>query len=126
MQAERVDITLGRPQMLEIAMERSWEFATSPPETVAALRVGILQPQEAAVARGRGSAISLAALLLQCGDIEGARGALDKAVPQEYWTEHMRAVSFWQAGELSIAEVSVRSNAPETAGARSPAGLDAT
>jgi Flp pilus assembly protein TadD len=120
---ERLDITLGRRHLLEIAMDRSWEFGKLPPETSIILRAGILQHQKESVERGRGSAVSLAALLLQCGDIEGARKVLGEAPKEDYWSEHMRAMCSWQAGELPIAEDILRSLA--SANAQDPRPLHA-
>lgn len=102
-ETEEVTVAVGRHQLLEIAVERGPEFRTLPTEVMAALRAGIIEPQRAAVQRGKGSAISLASLLLQCGDIEGAKVALADA-RDEYWALHLRAMCAWQGGDLKTAE----------------------
>lgn len=106
---QNVDLALGRHQLLEIAIDHSWTFESLPPEAVAALRAGVLEPQRLAVERGKGSAISLASLLLQVGDIAGARKALEHAPSLDYWSEHMHAMCFWQAGDIKAAEDLFRS-----------------
>jgi Flp pilus assembly protein TadD len=83
-------------------------FSSLPPEAVATIQAGILAPQEASVKRGVGSALSYASLLLQCGDIEGAKRALEGGGADDYWLAHMQAMFSWREGDLRGAEDRLR------------------
>lgn len=106
--ARSVGVTIERNHRLEIALDYRLEFEDLPPEIVAMLQTHILGPQHDAVVRGVGSPVSLASMLLQCGDIDGARKALEHATSGDYMTEHMRAMCFWQSGDLANAEEILR------------------
>ena len=67
-------------RIVAMSAESTWDFSKLPPEIAASIRTGLIEPQQRAVAKGTGSPISLALMLLQCGEIAAAKQVLESIV----------------------------------------------
>lgn len=101
------EMSICRNRQLRAVLGASLKIPERNEHVDAYLRSRFLEPQGAAVDKGRGSVTGLVLMMMQCGQYSAALDRLEAAlgsVDDSYWWKHLHSLCLWELGKRSQAE----------------------